>query len=101
MKRGTSYDHSKQTVPFRLDVNDHKALKKLLIDDEMTFQKFVASCVEAYLRGDPNILKCVKDWKLINSIPPEDRDKYNLSQRERQNILDEIENASTMSDDKV
>jgi hypothetical protein len=77
-------------VPFRLHVNDHKLLKKVLIDDNLKFQTFVEACVQAYLRGDPAALKIVKDWRELNTIPKEKRDAYNLSSRERNKILDEL-----------
>lgn len=80
-----------QQIPFRLHINDHKLLKKLLTDEGMKFQTFVDACVQAYLRGDPLMLKFIKDWKELNSIPKEFRGMYTLSHRERMNILDELE----------
>lgn len=94
MKRSEKIRNVRQ-IPFRIHANDYILLKKLLVDDGMKFQTFVASCVEAYMRGDPNILKCVKDWKEISAIPRVDRDKYSLSHRDRQKILDEIEDAAS------
>lgn len=93
-KKPSEKDRLIQQIPFRLHINDHKALKKLLIDDGMKFQTFVSACVEAYLRGDPNIVKAVKDWKDLNTIPKDVRDRYSLSQRERKALLDELEEAS-------
>lgn len=92
-KRLSEKERLIQQIPFRLHVNDHKVLKKILIDDGMRFQTFVSACVEAYLRGDPSILKVVKDWKDLNTIPKDVRDKYTLSQRERRALLDELEEA--------
>ncbi|MHB8407786.1 MAG: hypothetical protein ACYDHY_06685 [Acidiferrobacterales bacterium] len=80
-----------QQIPFRLHTNDHKALKKLLVDEEMGFQTFVDAAVQAYLRGDKAILKVLQDYKDLNTIPKEQREAYNLSQRERGKILDELE----------
>lgn len=89
----TEKERNIQQVPFRLHMNDHKLLKKLLGDDSLTFQGFVDICVQAYLKGDPTFLKMVKQWKELNTVPKEVQDRYTLSQRERQALLDEIGDA--------
>lgn len=86
-------DRNIQQIPFRIHRNDYILLKKILIEDDMKFQTFVSSCIEAYMRGDANIMMCVKDWKELSIIPKEHRSKYTLSSRERQKILDELEEA--------
>jgi hypothetical protein len=80
-----------QQIPFRLHINDHKMMKKLLADDGLSFQTFVEHCVQAYIGGDPTLIKMIKQWKDLSSIPREARDQYSLSRRERQSLLDEIE----------
>lgn len=82
-----------QQIPFRLHMNDHKMMKKILVDEGMTFQTFVSACVEAFLRADPAIMRAIKEWKDLNSIPKDVRDKYTFSQRERQAILSELADA--------
>lgn len=79
-----------QQVSFRLHMNDHTVLKKMLSDEDLTFQSLVSAAVEAYLRGDPAILKVLKDYKDLNTIPKEVRNQYSLSHRERQAVLDEL-----------
>ena len=44
----------------------------------------------SFLRGDPGVTKSVSDWKVLNTVPKEWKEKYTLSHRERQQILDEI-----------
>lgn len=78
-------------VPFRMHRNDHYILKKLLLDKDLTLQLFMTACVESFLRGDPQSVKAIEDWMQINALPKDMRDKYTLSHRERQDILDEIE----------
>lgn len=96
-KDGTRYITEKERgihqMPYRLHHNDRVLLKKLLRDDEMTFQSLVDAAVQAYLRGDPAMMRVMQDWKDLN-ILPEDVMKNGgalLSRRERMELLKEIE----------
>lgn len=80
-------------IPFRLHENDWKLLRKLLTDEKMTFQTFVDASVQAYLRGDPAIIKVIRDHKDLSSVPSDYKDKGVLSRRERDRILDELDAA--------
>lgn len=51
----------------------------------------MTACVEGFLRGDPSAMKIIKDWRALNSVPKDWKDRYSLSHRERDMILDEIE----------
>lgn len=75
----------------RLHVHDHKMLKLMLKKDELTFQKFIFLCVRAYLDGDPQLLKCLKTMRELETIPLDIRDKHVLSHRERADIYKELE----------
>jgi hypothetical protein len=43
------------------DSDKHKALKKKLIDDDISFQKFVSQCIDKYLEGKIRIKPGEKD----------------------------------------
>lgn len=80
-----------QQVPFRMHVNDHIMLKKLLRDDDLSFQRFTEACVMAFLRGDPHMLKVIKTHKELHDVPEDDKRFAVLSYRERMALLDELE----------
>ena len=79
-----------QAITFRLHMNDKLLLSKLLGDDNLSYQSFADACMQAYLRGDPSIIKVIKDWHLLNEVPKDFQEKYTLSHRERAKILDDI-----------
>jgi hypothetical protein len=87
----TEKDLGIRQIPFRIHVDDYALLRKMLFDDGMKFQFFVDACVQAYLRGDPAMLRFVKDWKMMSEIPREKKAMYMLSHRDRQALLDEFE----------
>ncbi len=76
---------------FRLEENDSIILKKILDDNNTTMQVFFEACVKAYLRGDPNIMKVLKDFLLLRDVSKEDLAGYVISTRERTSLLDEFE----------
>jgi hypothetical protein len=80
-----------QQVPFRIHRNDYKVLRKLLGEDGWKFQALMAACVDAYIHRNPLIIKLLADWKELNAIPRKNRDKYSLSNREKRDLLDELE----------
>jgi len=87
-------DKNVRRLAFRIHLNDEKLFMKLLDDDNITYQFFADACAQAYLRGDRSILKVLKDWKDLTTVPVEHRELYTLSHRERsliQKELDEIQ----------
>lgn len=90
LKSEKQKDPAKMAI-VRLHPNDHKVLKVVLKKDKLSFQKFVNFCVRGYLDADPNMLKMIKIMREEEAIPRDVKDKHVLSQRERANILDEIE----------
>jgi hypothetical protein len=78
-------------IPVRLHHHDHAMLKALLKKDSMSLQKFIGFCVRGYLDADPLMLKMIKNYRELEAVPRDIREKHILSHRERQNILDEIE----------
>lgn len=114
-------DPNLHQILFRIHRDDYLLVRKLLTDDGLKFQSFVAACVEAYLRGDPPVMKIVRDWKEMRDVPPEHRAKYKMSKRdrdralppakevptgketlsprERRSLLDELEQANTLGED--
>lgn len=80
-----------QQIPFRLHRNDFLLMKKLLDNDGLKFQHFVTACVEAFLRGDPDVMRVVRSWREMSAVPKDDREKYTLSPRERDGILDSLD----------
>ena len=79
-----------QQIPVRFHINDLKALKKVLIDEDVTFQGFVTACSKAMVEGDARVVQIVRAWKVEESIPHEERSKYMLSKTERDSLLDEL-----------
>lgn len=77
----------------RLHVHDHTMLKAMLKKDKLSFQKFIFLCVRAYLDGDPQLLKCLKTMRELDTVPLDLRDKHVLSHRERSDIYKELETA--------
>lgn len=82
---------SMRQVPYRIHDNDYKVLKKLFADDSLTFQSFTRFCVDSYLKGDPLMLRLLKQNRELSAVPKDVLDRYTLSQRERQALLEEIE----------
>lgn len=80
-----------ERVTFRLHLHDKTLLMKLLKDMTMSTQEFGSACTDAFLRGDPHMMKALADWQLLNEIPKDHRDRYTLSQRERKELLLELE----------
>jgi len=81
----------------RIHENDHRVLKVLLKKDRLSFQKLVNYCVRAYLDGDPYLLKVVKNYRELEAIPRDVKDKHVLSHRERSSLYDELEAAEKES----
>lgn len=78
-------------LTFRIMAEDKIMLLKLLRDSGMSFQGFVQACIEAYLRGDPKIMKAAQDFKELQNVSKKRRDECMLSHRERQDLLDELD----------
>jgi len=87
-------------VPFRMHLNDHKMMKKLLIDEGISFQMFTDACCQAFLRGDRIIIQLLHTYKDLITVPREEKDSYNLSHRERSKLLDEIEDMEGFKKEK-
>jgi hypothetical protein len=91
LTKGISEQHGLWSqMSVRIHINDRVVFRKLLDDEKMNFQEFFTACMEAFLRADPSALKIIKDWKDLNVIPRELRDKYMLSHRERDDIAKEL-----------
>lgn len=80
-----------ERITYRLHANDKILLVKLLSDIGMTIQEFRSAVSDAFLRGDPHLIKAINDWKLLNTIPKEHMSKYTLSHREREELLLQLE----------
>lgn len=78
-------------IPVRLHIHDHTMLMAMLKKDRMSLQKFISICVRAYLDGDPMMLKCVKNYRELEVVPREIKERHVLSHRERAHIFDELE----------
>jgi len=78
-------------IPYRMHANDKVLMHKLLRDEGVSFQTFTDACVQAFMRGDPAMMKVIQDWKELNLIPKDKLDLYTLSHRERQLIQRELE----------
>lgn len=76
---------------WRIHVDDLRMVKQLLSDDKMMFKSFADCCLNAYMRGDPLMLKMIKNWKELNLVDGKRKDLYELSQRERAELLKELE----------
>lgn len=78
-------------IPYRIHLHEKTLLYQLLENEGIKFQQLIDAFVEAYMRGDKQALHIVKTWKDMNIVPEELKDRYMLSQRERSDILSEIE----------
>lgn len=82
--------HIKQ-IPYRIHMHEKALLKQLLSNDGLRFQQLVDAFVQSYMRGDREALHIVKLWKETNIVPDELKDQFMLSQRERAEIMAELE----------
>lgn len=85
----------KQQVIFRLDPYRYDLLKAKIAQDEVTLQKIFELWVDAYVRGDKELMKYVyraKDDKGIN------KKRYSLSYVEALEIFNKIEQISPVQD---
>jgi hypothetical protein len=78
-------------VPYRIHRNDYVLLRQLMTADHLTFQSLVKTCVEAYMKGDPLVMRMLRQHKELESVPKSVIDRYTLSQRERQALLEQLE----------
>jgi len=85
-------DQTKQ-IPVRLHIHDHAMMKAMLKKDKMSLQKFIGFCVRAYLDADPSFMKMIKNYRELELVPRDVREKHVLSHRERSSIFDELERA--------
>jgi hypothetical protein len=76
---------------WRIHIDDLRIVKQLLADDELMFKSFADCCIHAYMRGDPLMLKMIKMWKELNLVDGQRKDLYTLSQRERSELLKQLE----------
>lgn len=84
-------------IPFRLHVNDHKELKSKVSLDGLKIQTIVEACLLAYLDGDAHVKQLAKEHKKLQTI---DKDKFTLSPREQDRILDEISGVAGAAEDE-
>ncbi len=82
---------SSKQMPIRLHTDEHRLLRAALMRDEMSVNKFVRFCVQAYLDMDPGMMKMLKYYREIEGIPKDVRDDRLIAHRERNKIFDEIE----------
>lgn len=76
---------------FKILEDDEKILRKLLIDEGISFQWFMDCVVQSYLRGDPHVTRIVREFKELTSVPAERRSLYELSIRDREKMYDDLE----------
>jgi hypothetical protein len=94
----TEKERNIQKINFRLHTNDKLLFTKYLEDANLTYQAFMDACMQAFLRGDPAIMKVIKDWRVLNEIPKEHLERYTLSHRERAEIAKELEQIESEQD---
>lgn len=90
-RRPTERELGIKQIPYRVALHDKAVMLKLLADDGLTFQTFMDGCVQAYLHGDPTVVRLVREWKIVSAVPRWARARSVLSARERAAILDELE----------
>ena len=78
-------------VPYRIHLHEKTLLMQLLSNDGLRFQQLMDALVESYMRGDKEALHIIKTWKDMNIVPDELKEQFMLSQRERADILAELE----------
>lgn len=97
MKKLTEKDRNLQQIPFRLHVNDHKALKAKLSVDGLKIQTLVESLCMAYIEGDQHVKTIALEYKNLNTV---DKKTASWSRREQDKLLDEIENITEGGSDE-
>jgi len=86
-----------QQIPFRLHVNDHAKLKSKTALDGIKIQTLVEACCLAYLDGDEHVKQLTREFKKLNTV---NKKKLSWSNREADNLLDEIERAEAEDNDE-
>lgn len=94
----TEFQKNIKQMPFRLHANDKAVFMKLLSDHGYNFQMFANFCMQAFLNGDPAIMKVLKDWKALNEVPKDQLERYTLSHRERDRIQAELDQMNAERD---
>lgn len=87
----TEADLGVRQISFRIHYHDKAVLDKILHDDGLTFQSFCEFTTKAYMEGDRTMMRLLKERLALHQVPKTVLDRYTLSSRERQNLLDEIE----------
>ncbi|MFA5750571.1 MAG: hypothetical protein WC895_05175 [Candidatus Shapirobacteria bacterium] len=94
MKKGEDKDirdENLHQMSVRLHNSDYIVMKKLLSDEGLKWSHFITYCVQSYINGDPAMMRIIKLYKELDTIPKGDKSKYTLSARERAALLDEID----------
>jgi hypothetical protein len=89
--RPTERELNIHQIPTRIHENDWALLKKLFIDSDLKWQQFADACIDAFIHGNPHILKVIAGYRDVIRIPLSKRDEAALSHRERNSLLDELE----------
>ncbi len=79
-------------VIFRLERARVDELYRMLSEERITMQDFMAMCVDRYMASDPRMRALVEGWRRGRSVSEQERDRGGVfSEREAGAILDEIE----------
>ena len=90
-KEAESEANKYKKMTCRIPLYEWSLLHKVLEDAEWTYQDFMEACYKSLLRGDPNMMKVMKDYRVLSSIPQEVIDEYTISFKEREALLKEFE----------
>lgn len=94
-RRGIEY----QLIGGRLHKNDREQLLDRLKSEGLSFTGFLQAVVSAYLSADAQLIRIIGDHKRRQKIPPDRKDTFTFSKRERQRIADKISGAPTEPED--
>lgn len=97
MMKLTEKQRDIQQMPFRLHVNDHKALKSKTATEGIKIQTLVEACVLAYLDGDDYVRKLAMTHRDMNTV---NKKKASWSRREQGHMLDAIETVVKRVEDR-
>lgn len=87
-----------QQIPFRMFVEDHAVLKKMLAEDSISFQKVMDVLVQAYIQRKPAVMKMIQDYK--EAVYLRKKNRYSLSAREKSEMYRALEQQRSEEDNK-
>lgn len=103
-KKGTGPDgifgqkHGMKQIAVRVDRHTVDELYRMLKEEKMTLQTFLALCIDRYVKSDPRMRGIVEAFRRDNQVSKREAPKFRLSDKEKKDLLTELEEISPIPD---